>query len=257
MLALQIDSTYLLKLAFCGTLCQPRNRSGLYVFLLAQPKPKGAQMQILYACLALPVAYLLGSIPVGVLVTRLVKGVEVTEIGSGRTGATNVYRAAGIWGLALTTLGDVLKGVFAVQLAHFATMLAQAVGPHSAGWSWVVPLAGIAVVAGHNWSVFLNFRGGAGTVTTVGVLAAMNPWIAAAVVLLGLIAMAISRMASVGSITLALAMAPALAVSAAIASTPWAWISFGIVAGAFTIYALLPNIRRILSGQERTLKLNH
>ena len=214
-------------------------------------------MQIFYACLATLVAYLLGSIPIGVLVTRLVKGVEVTEIGSGRTGATNVYRAAGVWGLALTTLGDVLKGVFAVQLAHFATMLAETAGPRGAGLSWIVPLAGIAAIAGHNWSIFLKFRGGAGTVTTVGVLAAMNPWVAAAVILLGLIAMVLSRMASVGSITLALAMGPALAVSAAIAATPWAWISFGIVAGAFTVYSLLPNIRRILSGQERQLKLNH
>ena len=105
-------------------------------------------MQIVYACLATLVAYLLGSIPVGVLATRLVKGVEVTEIGSGRTGATNVYRAAGVWGLALTTLGDVLKGVFAVQLAHFATMLAQAVGPRGAGLSWIVPLAGVAATIG-------------------------------------------------------------------------------------------------------------
>jgi glycerol-3-phosphate acyltransferase PlsY len=214
-------------------------------------------MQIVYACLAILVAYLLGSIPVGVLATRLVKGVEVTEIGSGRTGATNVYRAAGVWGLALTTLGDVLKGVFAVQLAQFATMLARAVGPGITGLSWVIPLAGIAAVAGHNWSIFLKFRGGAGTVTTVGILAAMNPWVAAAVVLVGLAAMILSRMASVGSITLALAMGPALAASAAIFATPWAWISFGIAAGAFTVYALLPNIRRILSGQERQLKQNY
>ena len=213
-------------------------------------------MQIVYACLATLTAYFLGSIPVGVLATRLVKGVEVTEIGSGRTGATNVYRAAGVWGLALTTLGDVLKGVFAVQVAQFATMLAQAVSPRNTAWSWIVPLAGIAVIAGHNWSVFLRFRGGAGTVTTVGVLAAMNPWVAATVILVGLVAMILSRMASVGSITLALAMGPALAVSAAISATPWAWISFGIVAGAFIIHALLPNIRRILSGQERQLKLN-
>jgi glycerol-3-phosphate acyltransferase PlsY len=190
-------------------------------------------------------------------VTRLVKGVNITELGSGRTGATNVYRVAGVWGLTLTTLGDVLKGVFAVQIAQFLTLLAQAVGPNASWLSWIVPLAGIAAIAGHNWSIFLGFRGGAGTVTTVGILAAMNPWVAGSVVLLGLVAMALSRMASVGSITLALAMGPALAVSAATNATPWAWVSFGIVAGAFTIYALLPNIRRILSGQERRLKLNH
>ena len=57
-------------------------------------------MQIVYFFLAALAAYLLGSIPVGVLATRLVKGVEVTQIGSGRTGAPNVYRAAGVWGLS-------------------------------------------------------------------------------------------------------------------------------------------------------------
>jgi glycerol-3-phosphate acyltransferase PlsY len=213
-------------------------------------------MQIACAFLAILLAYILGSMPVGVLATRLVKGVEVTEIGSGRTGATNVYRAAGVWGLALTTLGDVLKGVFAVQIARFLTMLAEVIGPNASWLHWIVPLAGISVIAGHNWSVFLSFKGGAGTVTTVGVLAAMNPWVAGTVVLLGLIAMAVPRMASVGSITLALAMGPALAISAVMDATPWEWVSFGIVAGAFTIYALLPNIRRILSGQERQLKAN-
>ena len=213
-------------------------------------------MQILYSFLAILAAYVLGSLPVGVLATRLLTSVEITEIGSGRTGATNVYRAAGIWGLALTSVGDVLKGILAIQLARFLTMLAMAVGPKTVWLPWIVPLAGVAAVAGHNWSVFLDFRGGAGTVTTVGILAAMNPYVAVAVCILGLLAMVASRMASVGSTTVALAMGPALAVSAAMNATAWPWVSFGIVAGAFTIYALLPNIRRILAGHERQLKLN-
>jgi hypothetical protein len=64
-------------------------------------------------------------------------------------------------------------------------------------------------------------------------------------------------MASVGSISLALAMGPALAVGAALNLNPWSCVSFGIVAGAFTIYALIPNIKRILRGQERKLKINY
>jgi glycerol-3-phosphate acyltransferase PlsY len=213
-------------------------------------------MQIIYASLAILLAYLLGSVPIGVLATRLLKGVEITEIGSGRTGATNVYRVAGIWGLVLTSVGDILKGVVAMQVALFFTMLAQAVGPQAPWLSWVEPVAGIATIAGHNWSVFLKFRGGAGTMTSIGVLAAINGYVAVGVSVLGLIAMVISHMASVGSITLALAMGPALAIAAALNFTPWSSVLFGIVGGAFTIYALVPNIKRILSGQERTLKTN-
>jgi glycerol-3-phosphate acyltransferase PlsY len=213
-------------------------------------------MKIVFALLSVMLAYVLGSLPIGVLAARLVKGVEVRQIGSGRTGATNVYRAAGPWALALTSVGDILKGVFAIWLARILMMFSPAVGTHAALSVWIEALAGVAVIAGHNWSVFLKFRGGAGTVTTVGVLAAMNIYVAGAVVLLGLVAMLASRMASVGSITIALAMGPALAISAAMLITPWPYVLFGMVGGAFTIYALVPNIKRILNGRERQLKPN-
>lgn len=213
-------------------------------------------MEFVFTTLSITLAYLLGSLPIGVLAARLVKGVEVRQIGSGRTGATNVYRAAGPWALALTSVGDILKGVFAIWLARFLTMFSLAAGANALLPGWVEALAGVAVIAGHNWSVFLGFRGGAGTVTTVGVLAAMNIYVTGAVVLLGLVAMLASRMASVGSITIALAMGPALAVSAAMLISPWAYVLFGIVGGAFTIYALVPNIKRIVSGQERQLRPN-
>jgi glycerol-3-phosphate acyltransferase PlsY len=213
-------------------------------------------MHIVLALLALVLAYLIGSVPVGVLASKLVRGVNVREIGSGRTGSTNVYRAAGPWGMGLTCLGDAIKGVLAIGIAQLVTMLATALGPEATWFNWIEPLAGIAAVAGHNWSIFLKFKGGAGTVTTVGILAAMNVYVVAAVIVVGLIAMLISKMASIGSITLAVAMAPALIVAAATDLTPWAFVTFGVVAGALTIYALLPNIRRIKSGQERQLQAN-
>ena len=210
-------------------------------------------MHVALASLALVLAYLIGSVPVGVLAGKLVKGVNVREIGSGRTGSTNVYRAAGPWGMGLTCLGDAIKGMAAMGVARLVTMLAAALVPEATWLNWIEPLAGIAAVAGHNWSVFLGFKGGAGTVTTVGVLAAMNVYVVAAVIVAGLIAMLISKMASIGSITLAVAMAPALIIAAATKLTPWAFVAFGVVAGALTIYALRPNIQRIKRGQERQL----
>jgi glycerol-3-phosphate acyltransferase PlsY len=211
-------------------------------------------MHIVFATLAMILAYVIGSVPVGVLAAKLVKGVNVREVGSGRTGATNVYRAAGPWGMGLTCLGDALKGISAIAVARLAAMLSTALVPDATWFGWIEPLAGIAAVAGHNWSCFLKFRGGAGTVTTVGVLAAMNIYVVAAVIVVGLIAMLLTRMASIGSITLAVAMAPALVVAAATKLTPWASVTFGVVGGALTIYALRPNIRRIKSGQERQIQ---
>jgi glycerol-3-phosphate acyltransferase PlsY len=196
--------------------------------------------------LSIIVAYVLGSVPIGVLTVRLLKGAEIRQIGSGRTGATNVYRAAGPWGAALTTAGDVLKGVSALWLARALT-----------GSPWVAAIAGLAAVAGHNWSVFLGFKGGAGTVTSLGVLAAMNPYAAAALIVPAIAVLLITRTASKASITTALAMGPVLAVFAALRITPWGYVLFGVGCGFLTLSALVPNIRRILSGEERRLETNY
>jgi glycerol-3-phosphate acyltransferase PlsY len=210
-------------------------------------------MTIVYATAALVVAYLLGSLPMGVFAARLVKGVEIRHIGSGRTGTTNAYRAAGPWSAAITSGGDIFKGIVAVWLARFLMMLAP-----TNGWTpWIEALSGIAAVVGHNYSIFLRLRGGAGTVTTIGVLAAMNPYVAISVTVIGLIAIGISRMASIGSITVALLMSLALVISAAFRATPWAYVLFGVVGGALTVWALRPNVRRILTKQERELKTNY
>ena len=210
-------------------------------------------MTVVFAAAALFVAYLLGSLPMGVFAARLVKGIDVRDIGSGRTGATNAYRAAGPWGAAITSGGDVFKGIFSVWIARFLMMLA----PANHWRPWVVALAGIAVVVGHNYSVFLRFKGGAGTATTVGVLSAMNVYVGIAVAAIGMVVIAVSRMASIGSITIAVVMSFALVVSAALRATPWAYVLFGVVGGALTILALRPNIKRILSSQERQLDTNY
>lgn len=198
-------------------------------------------------------AYILGSIPIGVLVARLVSGVEVREIGSGKTGATNVYRAAGRWGAILTVLGDALKGILSLWLARVFTAWVM---PATAGaWApWVETAAGLAAVAGHIWSVFLKFKGGAGTVITLGVLGTMNIWVLITLVCASLIVLAISRMASVGSLTIAFAQGIALLTFAALGCSPWAYVLFGFAAGAMTIYALRTNIWRLLKREERQLK---
>jgi len=213
-------------------------------------------MTVVAAIVSLILAYLLGSLPTGVLAARLVRGVEVRQIGSGRTGATNVYRAAGPLGLALTTLGDILKGILSVWVTRLLLMFFPPADPSSVLSVWVETAAGIAAVAGHNWSVFLGFKGGAGTATTMGVLAAMNVYVAIGVAAIGLSAIAVSQMASVGSITVAIAMGPALAIAAATLIAHWAYVPFGILGGALTLVALLPNVRRILDGQERRLRTN-
>jgi glycerol-3-phosphate acyltransferase PlsY len=120
---------------------------------------------IALASLVIVTAYLLGSIPSAYLVGRLLKGLDIREAGDGRLGATATYRRVGLTGGIIVGLMDLAKGAAAVLLAQFLGLPL-----------WVVLLAGVAVVAGHNWSVFLHFKGGKGALTIYGVLASLMFW---------------------------------------------------------------------------------
>ena len=105
--------------------------------------------------------YLLGSIPFGLLISRRMARVDVREHGSGKIGATNVLRTAGKKAAAMVAGMDVLKGVLAVVFAGLIVGRGYlVVGNFGLGALVAQVLAALAAVAGHNWSVFLKFRGG-------------------------------------------------------------------------------------------------
>jgi glycerol-3-phosphate acyltransferase PlsY len=120
---------------------------------------------IALALLVIATAYLLGSIPSAYIVGRLMKGLDIREAGDGRLGAAVTYRRVGLTGGIIVGLMDLTKGAAAV-------VLAQGLGLPL----WAVLLAGLAVVVGHNWSVFLHFQGGKGALTIYGVLASLMLW---------------------------------------------------------------------------------
>jgi acyl phosphate:glycerol-3-phosphate acyltransferase len=104
-------------------------------------------------------SYLLGSFPTAYLVGRLVSGCDIRQMGDGNMGAQNAFRLFGPRiGIGVGAL-DCLKGMAAISIASLADMPLP-----------VILLSGILVVAGHNWPVFLHFRGGRGEATTIGVL---------------------------------------------------------------------------------------
>jgi len=188
-------------------------------------------------------AYVLGSIPAGYLWAKLLKNVDVTKVGSGRTGAGNVLRAAGAVPAALTFLSDFGKGYGAVVLAR-----------------WLAPdvpagavLAALCAVGGHNWSVFLRFDGGVGTMTTVGACLALMPVAAAAGLVAGGLALLIWRYTSLGSLTLAAALMLASIVGAVEGVWPPFYVLFALGTSAMAVWELRPNIQRIRKGTERKL----
>jgi glycerol-3-phosphate acyltransferase PlsY len=110
-------------------------------------------------CLIIALGYLLGSIPTAYIAGRIIKGEDIRQIGDGNMGAQNVFRQLGAGaGLAVGVI-DAIKGVLAILIAYTASISQLS-----------ILMVGTAAVIGHNWPIFLGFRGGRGECTTIGVL---------------------------------------------------------------------------------------
>ena len=192
------------------------------------PFPLGAN-----ALVALLVGYLLGSIPFGVILTRLSGYGDIRAIGSGNIGATNVLRTGNKALALLTVLGDGLKGTAAVLIAG----------------AWLGPgaalLAGFGAFLGHLFPVWLNFRGGKGIATYLGVLLGLAWPVAIGFAIVWLAMAAIFRISSLAALTASLLTPIALFLSGRhgtallfVLLTVLAWIRHA------------PNIRRLLAGTE-------
>ena len=188
------------------------------------------------------IGYLLGSIPTGLVLGYLWLRKDIRELGSGKTGTTNILRTAGPIPAVLGLLVDVGKGAAPVVIGRF---LFDDVGVAMAG-------AG-AAVAGHVWPVFAGFRGGRGVATALGTLLGIVPLPGLAILGAGVIAVAITRMASVMSLVggiAAVGVTGGLAIVGALDAVI-AWYVLGVV--AFLYYMHLPNIRRLIAGTEPRL----
>jgi len=208
-------------------------------------------LQNLYLLIAGLIGYFCGAIPFGYMYVKATKGINILEVGSGRTGGTNSYRAAGIGTGVITALSDVFKGFAAVWLTR--TLFGAELGPQWLPWASVV--AGVMSVVGHNWSIFLGWRGGAGTGPNVGwAMAIWLPifpisWIVMIGMLVGL------GMASVASLTMAAVIPVSFFVLYVLGvpgyDTTIAYMVGGMASAAIVAWALRPNIKRLLEGNER------
>jgi glycerol-3-phosphate acyltransferase PlsY len=207
--------------------------------------------------LAVPVAavlgYLLGSIPVGLLVCKLY-GVDIRTVGSGRIGGTNAWRAAGLKAAIPTILGDALKGAVAVVLVRYGL---DAFAPNAGETirSLSVALAGGAAIWGHNWSIFLGFKGGAGGITTAATIMAISPLAGSIVWLTGILVIWWTRIASVGTFTVGVCSLATLVVLAFAGLVSWPLIVFGVMALLGVYISLQTNRERLRNGQERVITI--
>lgn len=187
-------------------------------------------------------SYLLGSLSWGYMLLRWRMGVDVRGYGSGRTGMSNVLRTGGGKAAAIVLTLDIGKGVAAVMLAR-----------ETLGTSAAEVTAALAALAGHNWPIFLGFRGGRGILTALGGLSMMTPIPAIVATATFLTAAFWSRYISLGSLIGVLAGAVSLS---ALALAGWYSDTYILFAGPATVMIIWQhrdNIQRIIHGNERKM----
>lgn len=183
--------------------------------------------------------YLLGSIPFGYIVGKLFKKVDIRELGSGNIGASNAFRILGPSLASLILIGDIGKGILSIYLVRYFNI----------DNLLILTIAGLVVILGHDWSLFLGFKGGKGIATTFGVVFALNPTISILAVTIWVIVLIITKYTSLSSI---LAMISIL-VFTILFKQPYEYIVFSAIIIVLSIFKHKENIKRLKLGKERKI----
>jgi len=198
--------------------------------------------------------YLIGAIPIGYLLARRQAKVDVTAYGSGKVGATNVLRTAGRKSAAMVAGMDILKGVLAVVLAGLVVGKGYlVVGNFGFGTLVAQVLAALAAVVGHNWSVFLGFRGGRGVATFFGGLVALCPIAAIVGGEIIVIGAGLTSYVSLGSIAGVVGAYAILVPLTIMNGFPLEYLFYTLVGSVIIIVMHRDNISRLMKGKERKL----
>jgi len=187
--------------------------------------------------LFLVISYLVGSISFAYFICRRFYNTDIRQYGSGNPGSTNVLRVLGVKPALMVFAADLLKGLLMVLLGRLF------------GGENLALLSAIAVVIGHDWSIFLNFKGGKGIATSFGVIIGLSPKIGLIVFIIGITVIFLSRFVSLGSIT----AATSLPILLLVFKYPAKHVITGLVLGAIAVYRHKDNIERLLAGNENKI----
>jgi glycerol-3-phosphate acyltransferase PlsY len=200
--------------------------------------------------LGIIISYLIGSIPTGYIFGRLLKGLDIRKFGSGNVGATNVLRVLGKWPGISALLLDILKGFLPI------IFLGNFIFPRTTVSAEILYISlGISCIAGHNWTVFLGFKGGKGIATTLGVLLALAFKITGLNLILGLLILtwlvvfSLTRIVSLASVISALS----LPIYILLFKQSGIIISSSIILSLFVILRHKSNLIRLFQGKESRL----
>ncbi len=193
-------------------------------------------------------AFFMGSLPTGYLVAKA-KGIDIKTVGSGNIGATNVTRAMGKgWG-AFVLVIDALKGFLPVLLIklYFKEL------PQIQLYLFMA-VTGVLAVAGHVFTPFLKFKGGKGIATSLGMFLALSPLFALLLIVVWLAAFLITRVSSVGALTVAISLPFISLILFHGTSVRGIMTGFAVFMTAFILFTHRENIKRLSRGEEKAFK---
>ena len=196
-------------------------------------------MNYLLAAGGFLLGYMFGSVPCGLWLVQAFHDIDIRNYGSGNIGTTNVFRTVGPKTAAAVLVGDMLKGILALYIIE----------NFSADPS-IVALTALGALLGHNYSLFLGFKGGKGVATGLGLFLYMLPWGAVAGFAVWVVIVLITRYVSLGSIVAAVVAA----VTGWYLQYPVPYTVFGTLACLFVIIRHKDNIKRLLDGTESKIK---
>lgn len=191
--------------------------------------------------LAAVIGYLLGDIPSGVLIARAYGVRDIRQHGSGNTGTTNVMRTLGWLPSVLTLVCDCLKGYVACLI-----------GKWLAGDPGML-LGGLCAILGHDFPVFLGFKGGKGIATSLGLIIAINPWIALAELAVQIVAVALTHYMSVASLITTVAFPVLVAIMERGRENFPLFLGAACIASTLSLFGHRSNIARLIRGEENRL----
>ena len=195
-------------------------------------------------------AYLVGSINFSIIISKKMAGFDVREKGSGNAGTTNMLRSVGKRAAALTLLCDILKGVVAIGIAILAGNIIKNMNK-----ALLVQTAAIAVVLGHTFPIFFQFKGGKGVATSLGVLLLVNWKIGLICLVFALALIFLTRMVSLGSVGAAI-LYPVLVLfihTNYTVSEGSGYLIFSIILAVIVAFNHRANIKRLMNGTENRI----
>lgn len=197
------------------------------------------EVGILHFLLGFVLGHVCGSVPSGLWLVQAFHGIDIRNYGSKNIGTTNVFRTVGPKTAVLVLIADAFKGILAVGIMSYFF--------HNPLLDVVTALAALL---GHNYSLFLGFKGGKGVATALGLLIFMMPKVAVASFGIWLVCVLLTRYVSLGSIMAAIFTPPL----AWYLGYPSAYVIFSVVAAFFVVLRHKENIHRLLTGTESKIK---